>query len=201
MTATTNVATKTRWIDTGKPQLIPAAAPIRALQTSVCQDLQSECTRLHLELRRIHPDGDGAFHAPVTGGTQLWFDTTTGLLYGPKAGGTWPAGVQLGLPSGSGQVYVISGAFTFDGGAEQNIGPVLPASARISSTQVQVITPYNDVLAELSVGFSGGDAEAVMKSAEINAQQADTYMAPRIVSAGGQQVTLFNTPAASVAGR
>lgn len=80
MTTTTNVTTKMRWIDTGEPHLIPSAVPIRALQTSVCQDPQSECTRLHLELRRIQRDDDGSFHAPTTGGTQLWFDTTTGAI-------------------------------------------------------------------------------------------------------------------------
>ncbi|MCX4243992.1 hypothetical protein [Paraliomyxa miuraensis] len=47
MTATTNADTRTRWIDSGNPRLLPAEAPIRALQTSVCQDLQTKCTYLH----------------------------------------------------------------------------------------------------------------------------------------------------------
>lgn len=72
--------TKLRWIDTGQPRLIPADAPIRALQTSVCRDVENECSRLHLQLRRIRGDGDGAFHTDTTGSCELWFDTHSGTI-------------------------------------------------------------------------------------------------------------------------
>lgn len=81
MTASTHGATTTmRWIDAGTPRRIPEDAPIRALQTSVCQDLQHECTLLHLELRRVQRSGDGAFQSSTTGGAPLWFDTSTGAI-------------------------------------------------------------------------------------------------------------------------
>jgi hypothetical protein len=80
MTTPTNGAMATRWIDAGKPRLIPSAAPIRALYTSVCEDLETQCTNVHLELRRLERGNNGALYTSATAGTQLWFDTLTGTI-------------------------------------------------------------------------------------------------------------------------
>lgn len=100
---------------------------------------------------------------------DFWLVTTTGYVYGPKAGGLWPS-TPLGKLFDPAGFNLVTGVFSFSP-ADPALPPVVvaasdaPADAVLSDSEVAVW--YDDATGSPSVNFKGKDDAGTVFTASV----------------------------------
>jgi len=117
---------------------------------------------------------------------DLWYNTNTNLLYGPKAGGTWTGVPSVDIGSGGGgsgvvKEYQVGVSYQqFDIIAQE--GELYTVNTLIPDT---VNTSFNDILPYISM-IGEGDGTGVIKPYTVG----DSYVAGDIISYQGELYTV-----------
>ena len=145
----------------------------------------------------------GAADPTTEGNDGDWYiNTTSNTVFGPKASGTWPAGISLVGPAGSVDAYYAPGAAFVPGisvssstsayGTKGNIHRAL-GSLRITDVDVQLSAVGDGDSFELVLGIMSGNTA----SATISSVQKQTFTG----ATGNQTITLdtaYDIPRGSI---